>query len=70
MDPKTNKSAQALLKATPSKKEIYATEDGNLFFNLHDARDHNRKLKGEVITITRDKGKEDLVKDPSAGSKK
>ena len=64
MNPKIKKSALALLQANPTKKEIYATDDGNLFFDLHHAQDHNRKLKGAVTTITREAAKEDPPAEP------
>lgn len=45
-------AAKKLLKDNPNEQTVYATEDGNLFFNLNYARNHNmRVVKGKNLII-------------------
>lgn len=55
MNKETKDLALSLLHDNPKHKEIYATSDGNLFFNKDHAQDHARKLKTDIETIFREK---------------
>jgi hypothetical protein len=68
MNAKTKEAAAALLKAHPEKKEIFATEDGNLFWVHHHALDHSKSIKCEVTTITRQSEKPVVKKDETTNA--
>jgi hypothetical protein len=45
------KAAEKLLEENPSKDKVYATGDGNLFWNENAARNHAAQIKGEHFEI-------------------
>lgn len=58
MNQEIYKSAQRLLKAHPEINEVFATEDGNLFFSRMHADNHNHTIKGTVTVINMDESKD------------
>lgn len=64
MNTDINKVAQGVLSLHPRVNEVFATEDGNIFFDRNHAFDHNRSLKGTVTVITRQTKEVEKSKDP------
>jgi hypothetical protein len=54
MKKETIESAKQVLERHPHREQIFATEDGNLFFDHQHAKAHAAHSKSEVMTITRE----------------